>query len=99
MRDRAVTVSAISCWEIGALTQHGRLELTMSAADWIARCEALPFLTVAPIDARVALRAAELPAVHKDPADRLIVATAIALGAALVTKDRRLDGYGVTTIW
>lgn len=97
--DKAVAVSAISCWEIGTLVQRGRLELTMTPADWIARCEALPFLTVVPLDARIALRAADLPPVHKDPADRLIVATALALGTRLVTKDHRLAGYGVTTIW
>lgn len=98
-REGALSVSAISCWEIGTLVARGRLELTISASDWIARSEALPYLTVHPIDARIALRAAELPAVHKDPADRVIVATALVLGASLVTKDRRLRGYRVTTVW
>lgn len=98
-REGALSVSAISCWEIGTLVARGRLELNISASDWIARSEALPYLTVHPVDARVALRAAELPPVHQDPADRVIVATAIVLGSSLVTKDRRLREYGVTTVW
>lgn len=92
-------MSAISCWEIGTLVAAGRLELTMSAGDWIARCEAQPFLSIVPIDGRIALRAAELPPLHRDPADRLIVATALSLGVSLVTKDERLRGYGATTLW
>lgn len=94
-----VLASAISCWEIGALVQSRRLELSIAPADWISRCESLAFFRVVPIDARVALRAAELPDLHKDPADRIIVATALGLGASLVTKDRTLAGYGVTTVW
>lgn len=97
--ESAVAVSAISCWEIGALVARGRLELTISTGDWIARCEAQPFLSILAVDARVALRAAELPPVHKDPADRIIVATALSQGAALLTKDARLRAYDVPTVW
>ena len=92
-------ISAISCWELGTLVAAGRLELTMSAGDWIARCEALPVLSIVQVDGRIALRASELPPVHRDPADRLIVATALSLGVKLVTKDDRLREYGVTTVW
>ena len=99
VKESAVAVSAISCWEIGALMARGRLELTVSAGDWIARCEAQPFLSIVPVDARIALRAAELPPVHRDPADRIIVATALTQGLALVTKDTRLRAYEVTTVW
>jgi PIN domain nuclease of toxin-antitoxin system len=99
VKESAVAVSAISCWEIGALVAQRRLELTISAGDWIARCEAQPFLSIVPVDARIALRAAELSPVHKDPADRIIVATALIQGAALVTKDARLRAYDVTTVW
>jgi PIN domain nuclease of toxin-antitoxin system len=98
-KQAAVIVSAISCWEIGALVAAGRLDLTMPAGDWIARSEAQPFLSIVPIDGRIALRAAELPPVHTDPADRIIVATALSLGVDLVTKDERLREYAITTVW
>jgi len=81
------------------LVRRGRLELTVPASDWIARCEALPFFSVVPIDARIALSATELPPHHEDPADRVIVATARGLGATLVTKDERLRAYDVPTVW
>lgn len=95
----AVSASAISCWEIAMLARKGRLELTTSVEDWIARCEALPFFSVVPIDSRIATRAAGLPAIHEDPADRIIVATALTSGATFVTKDRRLAAFGVPTVW
>lgn len=83
------------------LVAKGRLELTMDAADWIARCEALPFLTFVPVDNDVALASTRLPGrVHDDPADRIIIATALDLGATVVTKDRRIRTYEhVPTLW
>ncbi len=81
------------------LVRKGRLELTTSAEDWIARCEGLPFFSVLPIDSRIAIRAADLPPIHDDPADRIIAATALHLGAPIVTKDQRLAAYDVRTVW
>jgi PIN domain nuclease of toxin-antitoxin system len=83
------------------LVKKGRLRLTMSAADWVARSAALPYVRFVPIDNQIALRSIELPPpLHDDPADRLIVATALGLGVPLITKDRRLHGLpGLRTIW
>ncbi len=93
-------VSSISAWEVALLVRRGRLELTMEVGDWIARSEALPFLGFVPVDNRIALRSVELAGLHDDPADRIIVATALALGARLVTRDRRLHRFaGVETVW
>ena len=93
-------VSSISAWEVALLARRGRLELTMAVGDWIARSEALPFLAFVPVDNRIALRSVELSGLHDDPADRIIVATALSLGARLVTRDRRLHDFGgVETVW
>ncbi len=93
-------VSSISAWEVALLVHRGRLELTMEVGDWIARSEALPFLGFVPVDNRIALRSVELTSLHEDPADRLIVATALSLGARLVTRDRKLHAFdGVETVW
>ena len=54
--DRSVHVSSISAWEVALLVQRGRLELTMDVADWVASCEALPFLDFVPVDNRIAVR-------------------------------------------
>jgi PIN domain nuclease of toxin-antitoxin system len=96
-----IHISCMSAWEVALLCARGRLELTMPPREWIARSEALPFLTFIPVNNAIALRSAELPsAMHPDPADRIIVATALSLGATLVTKDDRIRSCGVVkTIW
>jgi PIN domain nuclease of toxin-antitoxin system len=83
------------------LVARGRLELTMDLETWIARSEALPFLEFIPVDNQVALRAVQLEQFpHRDPADRLIVATALGFGATLVTADERLRRYRrLATLW
>ncbi len=96
-----IHVSSISAWEVTLLVRKGRLTLRMPVDDWIARSEGLPFLRFVPVDNRIAVRSNALPApMHDDPADRIIVATAQLLGAALVTKDQRLRRYRpVKSIW
>jgi PIN domain nuclease of toxin-antitoxin system len=96
-----VHVSTISTWEVAMLVARGRLELTTSVEEWIGHAEAAPEIAFVPVDNRIALRSVQLEDfAHRDPADRLIVATALALGAGLVTADARLRGYGpLITIW
>ena len=94
-------VSAISAWEIAMLVDRGRLELTMPATAWIAQAESLPFVEFVPVDPAIASSAVSLAGFpHRDPADRMIVATALRLGATLITADRRLQDYApVKTLW
>jgi PIN domain nuclease of toxin-antitoxin system len=101
MQEGGIHVSAISCWEIALLVRKRRLTLTLDVADWMAKTEALPFVQFVPIDNRIALRSNALPGdLHDDPADRLITATALALGATLITRDARLHAYPhVETLW
>lgn len=95
-----IHVSSISCWEIGMLAAKGRLELAMPAGEWIARCESLPFLRFVPVDNGIALGSTQLPGrAPRDPADRIIIATARSLRATIVTKDRRIRSYDVPTLW
>ena len=98
---RSVYVSCISTWEIHMLVSKGRLAFSVDADVWVTRCERLSFLRFVPVDNEIARLAVGLPdPCHADPADRMIVATARYLGAALVTKDRRLRDYEhVSTVW
>ena len=100
-KNQAIRVSSISGWEVAQLVARGRLELTMEAEDWIARSESLPFLDFVPVDNRIAIRSTRLPgSFHADPADRIIVATTLLLGATLITKDDKLRRYPhVDTLW
>ncbi len=104
--DRAVTernifISVISTWEVAILVSRGRLKLTMNAGDWVAASEALPFLNFVPVSNSIALKSVGLPgALHNDPADRIIIATAVSMGAILVTKDEKIRNYPhVKTVW
>jgi PIN domain nuclease of toxin-antitoxin system len=96
-----ISVSAISFWEIAMLVSRKRLTLTIDVADWIAKVEALPFLSFVPVDNRIAVRAVDLEDFpHRDAADRMIVATALGLGATLVTADAHLRAYrALKTLW
>lgn len=87
-----VGVSAITFWECAMLHQAGRIELPGAAHEWRQQWLAAG-LNEWPLSGDIALLAVSLDLPHKDPADRFIVATAIARGAALVTADKRLLGW------
>jgi len=84
-----VAVSAITFWESALLAAHGRIKLPGTPAAWRAEMLAAG-LGELPIDGGTAMLAADLPGLHKDPADRFIAATAIHAGAVLLTADARL---------
>lgn len=96
-----IGVSSISIWEVAMLVERGRLGLRVPVDAWIASVEAVPFLQFIPLDNRIAFRAAALEGFpHRDPADRIILATALGLGSLLVTADTRLHAFGaVKTVW
>lgn len=94
-QEQQLWVSAITPWEIGMLVAKGRLVLDRDVMDWLQAALALPGIRVAPLEPAVAVASTRLPGeLHGDPADRLIVATARHLGAALVTADAALLAYG-----
>ena len=98
---KSVFVSCITSWELALLVERGRLKLALDVRDWLARCEALPFLSFVPVSNAIAVESVRLPDFpHADPADRIIVATAMSLGAGLVTKDEKISSYNpVKAIW
>ena len=94
VRRRELFISTISAWEVAMLVEKGRLALALDVRDWIARSESLPFVTFVPLSTAIAVESVRLPGFpHADPADRIIVATALSLGARLVTKDEKLLRY------
>jgi PIN domain nuclease of toxin-antitoxin system len=96
-----ILISSISVWEIANLVARGRLVLTMGVREWVAKSEALPFFRFVPVNNTIAIRAVDLPGdFHQDPADRIIVATALSMGARVVTKDDKIIEYPhVRTVW
>ena len=94
INEQSVHISSISAWEVAMLADRGRLQLTIPVDDWVRESEALSFFNFVPVTNSIALKSVGLAApFHSDPADRIIIATAIAMGATLVTKDRKIRGY------
>ena len=94
-------ISSISVWEVALLVKNKRLKLSMDVLDWIAKSENLPFIQFIPVSNSIAVKSVNLPPpLHPDPADRIIIATALSIGAPLVSKDKKIAAYShVKTIW
>lgn len=96
-----IVISSFSVWELAMLVERGRIALSMDVETWLSvvgRIEAVRFV---PVDNEISFRSVTLPGVfHKDPADRIIVATARKLAAPLITADEKILAYPhVRTLW
>jgi len=94
-------LSAISVWEVAKLVEKGRLRFDREAERWIEKALELPGLTLVSLTPSIACRACTLPPpFHDDPADQIIVATARAEGATILTVDDRIRHYPhCQTLW
>ncbi len=98
-KDEGLAVSAITLFEIALLASRGRIRLTPGVATFLPEVERN--FVVFPITGNIALQAFELPAGYpKDPADRIIGATALVEGLTLVTADAQIRNSSVVpAIW
>ncbi|MCG6204072.1 type II toxin-antitoxin system VapC family toxin [Rhodopseudomonas sp. HC1] len=91
---QAVVVSPISAWEIGVLVARGRLNLLMPPLRWFEQVMERSGLSLAALTPDVLVASSFLPGFpHRDPADRIIAATAREYGYRLITRDRSLLAY------
>jgi PIN domain nuclease of toxin-antitoxin system len=87
-------IAAISLCEIALFASHGRIVLGKSIGLWLDEALADPGPAIDPLSPQIAIESYALPDVfHRDPADRLIVATARVANATLMTRDRRILDY------
>lgn len=92
--------SAISAFEIGIKHRKGRLDLGLEPEVWWARAVRHHGLHVLSITDEVALDSTALPPLHADPADRIIIATAVSQGASILTSDALIRQYpAAAVIW
>ncbi len=93
-------VAAISLWEVAMLVERGRLKLDRDVGDWLSDAVAEEGVEVLELSPEIAVRSTRLArSFHGDPADQLIVATAMVHGCPLVTRDERIARFaGVRTI-
>ena len=91
-------VSPVTAWEIAVKTAKGKIKLPLSPREWFDAVVKLYDITVLKLTADDMLKSAELPWLHKDPADRFIITTALKNGFMVVTADVNFGKYGVKTV-
>jgi PIN domain nuclease of toxin-antitoxin system len=98
-RSGGVAISAITLWELAWLSSYGRVQVTGTVEAYVE--EVSSRVAIRPLTVKVAVLANQLPSDYSsDPCDRLIGATALAEGIALVTKDAKIRNCKqLTTIW
>lgn len=96
-----IAVSSMTFWEIALLYKKGRLQLAYDVQSWVDRVTALPFLKIVDPNHHILVKSVLLPEpFYADPADRIIVSTAMDQGATLITKDDKIRNYRrVETFW
>ena len=94
-----VLVSAVSAWEIAIKSADSRLDLPEPAGTYVPdRIAANGFLEL-DVTVEHAVRVAGLPAIHRDPFDRLLIAQAQVEGIPILTSDPAIARYDVDVIW
>lgn len=98
-REGGIGISAMTLWELAWLMTNGRLDISGTVEAFVEEIAART--AVRPITPKIAVLATQLPDTYPgDPCDRLIGATALVEGIALVTKDRNIRSCKqVKTIW
>ncbi len=91
--DEDLAVSAVSCWEVAYLLKRGRLVLPLPLEDWLQAALTESGISCLPLTGTIAAGAANLADIHRDPADRFIIATAMATQRRLLTLDSAIVKY------
>ncbi len=92
-------LSVASIWEMAIKLSLGKLRLDMPILELVdcgATRQGIGLLAIAP---EHAARVAQLPRLHGDPFDRLLIAQALSDGLVIVGSDEAFDGYGVRRVW
>jgi PIN domain nuclease of toxin-antitoxin system len=92
--------SSISIWELGVKVHRGKLDLGISIEEFARRIRKSGLIELLPVNTATWLRSLELPWDHRDPADRVIVATALLQDVPLLTADTEILRFGgVSCVW
>ncbi|MDI6028080.1 type II toxin-antitoxin system VapC family toxin [Corticibacterium sp. UT-5YL-CI-8] len=92
--DGRLYLSPISAWEIGVGVSKGRINLPLAPLDFVERFIDRMQAKLSPLTPSIMISSSNLPGtIHRDPMDRLLIATARALDMVLVTSDRPILAY------
>lgn len=100
LNPESIFVSSITAFEIALKCRLGKLSLPLATGKWYNSAVELHNINEIPVSSEIALMSAELPFIHKDPCDRIIVATALSQSLKIITPDETIAKYpGVKVIW
>jgi PIN domain nuclease of toxin-antitoxin system len=94
--DHEVYASSASTWEIAIKSAIGKIDADV---DEIVTASAATGFVELPVRMVHTARVRRLPALHRDPFDRLLIAQALEEGLTLVSRDPAFADYGVSTLW
>lgn len=96
--DGILYVSIISTWETAMLVKRGRLSLNTSVHRWTEEALSKPGINLLPFSPEIAIESVNLPEpIHKDPADRILIASARVETMTLVTRDVEVLEFAART--
>ncbi|MEZ4865673.1 MAG: type II toxin-antitoxin system VapC family toxin [Caldilineaceae bacterium] len=89
-----LAISIISCWEVAKLVENGRLQLPYPVGEWLRIALAYPGMQLVDLSLPIVVTSTQLPGnFHRDPANQMIVATAITHQYPLLTVDAKILAY------
>jgi len=91
--DSSWAISAISCFEVSLLVKRGKLTLPLPVDEWLREALENSGIESLPVTCEIMHKAAMLSDIHRDPADRIIIATALACDAKLASIDSLFPDY------
>ncbi len=86
-------ISAISCFEVSLLVKRGKLKLPLPVDEWLKEALGNSGIESLPVTCEIMQKAAMLSDIHRDPADRIIIATTLACDAKLASIDSLFPDY------
>ena len=98
-KETELAVSSISIWEVGIKNSKGQLPLPFDVEEMVYHLKHDVGMQIIPVDENIWLRSIRLEWEHRDPADRVIVATARITGMQLISADSLIRDYYSRTVW
>ena len=98
-RQAPLLVSSVSFWEIGLKAERGHIDLGDSFDGFMTRIESMSGLSILPVDLAIWRQVLALEWDHRDPADRIIVASALHHHATLLSSDRVIRSFFPEAVW
>lgn len=94
-----ILVSSIAIWEIGIKVKRGKLGIPISVREYAQRLKGVDRVEIVPVDEFTWIDSIDLEWEHRDPADRVMVATAKRFGCPLLTSDAAILRFYARSVW